>query len=106
MSRLCKVEAGQVDKGTFIINGLAALGSLPGNRAAHVNTDSVRMLFEQMMVYQAITEDKMFVQTLDVTQLKRLLPVAQAMNDEAGRIQALIIGLRRAASKLQVALDL
>merc|ERR1712086_528330 len=78
MSRLCKVEAGQVDKGTFIINGLAALGSLPGNRAAHVNTDSVRMLFEQMMVYQAITEDKMFVQTLDVPQLKRLLPVAQA----------------------------
>ena len=64
------------------------------------------MLFEQMMVYQAITEDKMFVQTLDVTQLKRLLPVAQAMNDEAGRIQALIIGLRRAASKLQDALDL
>ena len=101
-----QVEPGQVDKGTFIINALAALGSLPDGRAAHLNTESVRMLFEQMMVYQAITEDKMFVQTLDVTQLKRLLPVATAMNEEAARINALIVGLRRAASKLQVGLDL
>ena len=103
------VEAGQTDKATFVAHALALhvdSAGVGGAALPPLSAEAAGSVFEQLMVTQAVADDKMFARTLGVHMLKRLLPLAKALQAEETRVVNLANGLRRAASKLQAALAL
>jgi hypothetical protein len=97
-----KDGSGHVDKAEFVQNALALLEKDRSDAEVMSDLDA---LFESMMVHQGMHDGKMHHDTLDVQALRRLLDAAKARQGEEERLTNKCANLRKAAAKLQAAVQ-
>ena len=95
-------HVGEIDKAAFTKH---ALELLCGESPSEEVRAQLEGLFDQLMIYQAVTEERLMCNTLDVKQLERMPTVSDERKEEIARQGTLCYSLRKAAAKLQAAIS-